>query len=61
MNLQGCIGVQQASKQASSTLFSCVTVKYLLEVEEQQMPFCLFIAEIRFRILHKEVQHDFTA
>jgi hypothetical protein len=61
MNSQGCIGVQQASKQASSTLSSYVTIKHLLEVEEQQIPFCIFIAENCFRIFHKEVQRDFTA
>ena len=61
MNLQGCIGVRQAGKQASSTLSSYVRVKHLLEVEEQQMPFCIFIAENCFRILHKEVQYVSTA
>jgi len=50
-----------AGKQASSTLFSCVTIKYILGAEEKQMPFCIFIAENCFRILHKEVQRDFTA
>lgn len=50
-----------AGKQASSTLSSYVIVKHLLEVEEQQTPFCIFIAENCFRILHKEVQRDFTA
>jgi len=48
-------------KQASSTLSSYVRVKHLLEVEEQQMPFCIFIAENCFRILHKEVQYVSTA
>jgi hypothetical protein len=48
-------------KQASSTQSSNVTIKLLLEVEEQQMPFCIFIAENCFRILHKEVQRVSTA
>jgi len=50
-----------AGKQASSTLSSNVTIKLLLEVEEQQMAFCIFIAENCFRILHKETQHVSTA
>jgi len=46
-----------AGKQASNTLSSNITIKLLLEVEEQQMSFCIFIAENCFRILHKEGQH----
>jgi hypothetical protein len=46
---------RQAGRQASTTLSSYV------EVEEQQMPFCIFIAENSFRILHKEVQRVSTA
>jgi hypothetical protein len=59
--LHWCTAGKQASKQASSTLSSYVKIKHLLEVEEQQMPFCIFIAENCFRILHKEVQCDLTA
>jgi hypothetical protein len=50
-----------AGKQASSTLSSYITFKHLLQVEGQQMPFCIFITEICFRILHKEVLHVSTA
>jgi hypothetical protein len=48
---------RQASKQ--HTIQQCN--KLLLEVEEQQMPFCISVAENCFRILHKEVQRFSTA
>jgi hypothetical protein len=55
--LHWCTAGKQASKQHTIQLRN----KHLLEVEEQQMPFCILIAESCFRIFHKEVQHDFTA
>lgn len=50
--LHWCTAGKQASKQ--HTIQQCN--KLLLEVEEQQIPFCLFIAENCFRILYKEAQ-----
>jgi hypothetical protein len=55
--LHWCTAGKQASKQHTIQLCN----KHPLEVEEKQMPFCIFITEKCLRIFHKEVQHDITA